>query len=223
MEPSSPTHRVILADNQAIFRAGAARVIAREPDMEIAGECSDPALLPSVIDATPGAILLLAQTLGSSLVPVSQATRSAGAHLILLIENGAKPDPATLHCLDFVLTRSTGSDELIDAIRRVAAGERRTEVAVPPLESADPVGLRVRGELTPRELQIVGLVVQGRKNREVAAALNTQEQVVKNYLRSIYDKTGVSDRLELALFVLHHRLLAEAAERSIAGLHLRPT
>uniref|UniRef100_E6QLN7 HTH luxR-type domain-containing protein n=1 Tax=mine drainage metagenome TaxID=410659 RepID=E6QLN7_9ZZZZ len=60
-------------------------------------------------------------------------------------------------------------------------------------------------------MRIVALIVQGCKNREIAFRLKTTEQVVKNYLRSIYDKTGVSDRLELALFTLHHRVLAEAA------------
>jgi len=53
--------------------------------------------------------------------------------------------------------------------------------------------------------------VQGCKNREIGMRLGTTEQVIKNYLRSIYDKTGVSDRLELALFTIHHRMLAEAA------------
>ena len=53
--------------------------------------------------------------------------------------------------------------------------------------------------------------MQGCKNKEIASQLGTKEQVIKNYLRSIFDKTGVSDRLELALFTLHHRVLAEAA------------
>jgi DNA-binding CsgD family transcriptional regulator len=60
-------------------------------------------------------------------------------------------------------------------------------------------------------MRIVALIVQGCKNREIATRLKTTEQVIKNYLRSIYDKTGVSDRLELALFTLHHRVLAQAA------------
>jgi len=53
-------------------------------------------------------------------------------------------------------------------------------------------------------------VVRGFKNRDIAVQLYTSEQVVKNALRHIFDKTGVSDRLELALFVLHHRVLAQA-------------
>jgi DNA-binding NarL/FixJ family response regulator len=66
--------------------------------------------------------------------------------------------------------------------------------------------------LTPKELQIVALVAEGCKNKDIATQLGTKEQVVKNYLCSIYDKTGVSDRLELALFTIHHRALAEAVE-----------
>jgi DNA-binding NarL/FixJ family response regulator len=60
-------------------------------------------------------------------------------------------------------------------------------------------------------MRIVALIVQGCKNREIASRLKTTEQVIKNYLRSVYDKTGVSDRLELALFTIHHRVLAQAA------------
>jgi DNA-binding NarL/FixJ family response regulator len=69
----------------------------------------------------------------------------------------------------------------------------------------------VRDRLTPKEMRIVALIVQGCKNREIAQRLKTTEQVIKNYLRSIYDKTGVGDRLELALFTIHHRVLARAA------------
>lgn len=78
-------------------------------------------------------------------------------------------------------------------------------------EEADAVGARVRDRLTPKEIKIVALIVQGFKNKEIASTLGTTEQVIKNYLRSIYDKTGVSDRLELALFTIHHRVLAQAA------------
>ena len=82
------------------------------------------------------------------------------------------------------------------------------------LQAPDTVGARVKDRLTPKELQIVALIVQGCKNKEIAMQLGTKEQVIKNYLRSIYDKTGVSDRLELALFTIHHRALAEAAAKA---------
>ena len=73
------------------------------------------------------------------------------------------------------------------------------------------VGTRVRDRLRPKEMRIVALIIQGLKNREIALRLKTTEQVIKNYLRSIYDKTGVDDRLELALFTIHHRVLLHAA------------
>ena len=78
---------------------------------------------------------------------------------------------------------------------------------------------RLRAVKTPKELQIVALVTEGAKNRDIAHQLGTKEQVVKNYLRSIYDKTGVSDRLELTVYTVHHRALAEATERARAGMN----
>ena len=86
------------------------------------------------------------------------------------------------------------------------------------MPSPDHAGTQVVQRLTPKELQIVALVSEGAKNREIGLRLGTKEQVVKNYLRSIYDKVGVSDRLELALYTVHHRTLAEAVERVRATL-----
>ena len=79
----------------------------------------------------------------------------------------------------------------------------------------------MRDRLTPKELQIVALIVQGCKNKDIALQLGTKEQVIKNYLRSIYDKTGVSDRLELALFTIHHHVLAEAAAKAGTLLQMK--
>ena len=64
-----------------------------------------------------------------------------------------------------------------------------------------------RTKLNPKELMIIAGVTQGLRNKEIAADVGTTEQVVKNYLRKIYDKLGVSDRLELALYCMHHKLL----------------
>jgi DNA-binding NarL/FixJ family response regulator len=80
------------------------------------------------------------------------------------------------------------------------------------MPSPDRVGTNVLERLTPKELQIVALIAEGSKNKEIALQLGTKEQVVKNYLRNIYAKANVSDRLELALFTVHHRALAEVVE-----------
>ena len=61
--------------------------------------------------------------------------------------------------------------------------------------------------LTPKEVRVATLVWEGLTNREIASALGTTEQVVKNYLRKVYDKLGVADRLELALYCLSHHVV----------------
>ena len=141
--------------------------------------------------------------------------RAAGSRSILIAENGADIAPEVAEMVDGVVFRSIPGAELLQCIRRVAAGHRSVQHASMALAQAqDTVGARVRDRLTPKEMQIVALIVQGCKNKVIATQLGTKEQVIKNYLRSIYDKTGVSDRLELALFTIHHRLLAEAAARA---------
>jgi DNA-binding CsgD family transcriptional regulator len=66
---------------------------------------------------------------------------------------------------------------------------------------------RPKVQLTPKETLIVSCVTQGMKNKEIALRVGTTEQVVKNYLRKVYDKLGVADRLELALYCLNSRIL----------------
>lgn len=69
--------------------------------------------------------------------------------------------------------------------------------------------------LTPKEARVASLVWEGLTNREIAILIGTTEQVVKNYLRKVYDKLGVSDRLELALYCIHHRLLQGSGKGQI--------
>src|SRR6202007_1785336 len=116
--------------------------------------------------------------------------------------------------------RAISGPALIDCVRRVVRGERGIQVAASSMGAIeeDLVGARVRDRLTPKEMKIVALIVQGCKNKEIAIRLTTTEQVIKNYLRSIYDKTGVSDRLELALFTIHHRVLDQAAAETFSKL-----
>ena len=71
-------------------------------------------------------------------------------------------------------------------------------------------GTRPKVQLTPKETLIVSCVTQGMKNKEIALRVGTTEQVVKNYLRKVYDKLGVADRLELALYCLNHHVVDNA-------------
>jgi DNA-binding NarL/FixJ family response regulator len=109
--------------------------------------------------------------------------------------------------------RNVTGTALVECVRRVARGDTWVppQLALAAVPEDDMVGTRVLHRLTPKEIHIVALIVQGCKNRVIAIRLKTTEQVIKNYLRNIYDKTGVSDRLELAVFTFHHRMLAQAA------------
>ncbi len=208
-------NRLILADNQAIFRAGAARVLSLEDDMRIAAQCEDMAKLFAAIDTLRGSVILVSSSLRPDLKDLLARTRSARSRIILVTENAEQVAEDMAGLFDGILSRNVPGTALVDCVRRVAQGQRYVQRSnVTTMQAADSVGTRVRDRLTPKEMQIVALIVQGCKNKDIATQLGTKEQVIKNYLRSIYDKSGVSDRLELALFTIHHRALAEAAAKA---------
>jgi DNA-binding NarL/FixJ family response regulator len=208
-------NRLILADNQAIFRAGAARVLALEDDMRIVAQCESAERLFAAIETFRGGILLAASSLRPDYPVLFTRTRDSGSRVILVAENAEQVGDEIVALLDGIVNRNVAGADLLDCVRRVARGQRFVQLAnVTTMQAADSVGARVRDRLTPKEMQIVALIVQGCKNKEIATQLGTKEQVIKNYLRGIYDKTGVSDRLELALFTIHHRVLAEAAAKA---------
>lgn len=211
-ETKTQMNRLILADNQAIFRAGAARVLALEDDMRIVAQCEDMAKLLSAVDSFRNTTVLVSTSLSPDYAALAAHTQPLGTHVVLVTENSEQVAEDIAQLFDGVISRNIPGPDLVDCVRRVARGQRYTQRSnVTTMQTADSVGARVRDRLTPKEMQIVSLIVQGCKNKEIATQLGTKEQVIKNYLRAIYDKIGVSDRLELALFTIHHRVLAEAA------------
>jgi DNA-binding NarL/FixJ family response regulator len=206
-------NKIILADNQAIFRAGTAKILAMEDDFRIIAQCGDTDRLFQTLETFRGATVIFASALKLNLQSFTERVHVQGSRAIVIVENSEPTQPYINAGVDGAVHRCVTGPALIDCARRVARGERGIQgvsTGAGPVEE-DLVGARVRDRLTPKEMKIVALIVQGCKNKEIAMRLTTTEQVIKNYLRSIYDKTGVSDRLELALFTIHHRILAEAA------------
>jgi DNA-binding NarL/FixJ family response regulator len=111
---------------------------------------------------------------------------------------------------------------LVKSIRRVYSGEiwldNRITADVMKAFAKDSNGgsRRDKPQLSDRERQIVLLVAQGNRNKEIGAHLFISEQTVKNHLHSIFDKLGVSDRLELALYAIHHNLIEHGPKLPIA-------
>jgi len=121
-----------------------------------------------------------------------------------------------------VVSREVEPEMLVDCLRKVAQGEPWLEARAIAwvldayrTQGLRPAGSRPKVQLTPKESLIVSCVTQGMKNKEIALRVGTTEQVVKNYLRKVYDKLGVADRLELALYCLNHRVVdGEAKAKS---------
>ena len=211
--------KVILADNQAIFRAGAAKVLAVEDDLRIVAQAQNAEQVAMSIDRFRASVLIISETLAENLSKIVADARKQKTHVVIVSDRPDNTAELVRTGAAGIVFRSITGAALVECIRKVSKGENFVQdtAVAKEVEESDQVGARVRDRLTPKELKIVALVVQGYKNKEIASRLGTTEQVIKNYLRNVYDKIGVGDRLELALFTIHHRILAEAAAATTAG------
>ena len=205
--------KIILADNQAIFRAGAAKVLAVEDDLRVVAQADTTEKLESALSSFRAGVLIFAEGLGIDLARLSEVAKKHKTKLIAVAEMQDNVGTLVNQGVNGVIFRNVSGPALVECVRQVAKGENWVQDAQPTAEAteSDAVGARVRDRLTAKELKIVALIVQGYKNKEIAIKLGTTEQVIKNYLRNVYDKIGVSDRLELALFTIHHKILMDAA------------
>ena len=110
-----------------------------------------------------------------------------------------------------IIPGSISPDMLVKCVRKIAAGEtwidnRSINWVIEAYRSHATSLTGPHGRLKPKELAIITFITQGKRDKEIAYELGTTEQVIKNYLRRLYEKLGVSDRLDLALYCLHDQL-----------------
>jgi DNA-binding NarL/FixJ family response regulator len=212
--------KIILADNQAIFRAGAAKVLAVEDDLRVVAQADSPEKLKTALTSFRAGVLIFAEGLQPNLSEVVESAKKQKTRIIVVAEGPDSVSRLLQLGVHGIIMRNVSGPSLVECVRKVANGENwiQNGQAEEPVSETDAVGARVRDRLTSKELKIVALIVQGYKNKEIATTLGTTEQVIKNYLRNVYDKIGVSDRLELALFTIHHRILLEAASATSASI-----
>jgi DNA-binding NarL/FixJ family response regulator len=203
---------IIIADHQAIFRAGIAKVLAVEDDIRIVGQPQTHEQMLNALEHLRTHILLISTNFLPYFNQIRSLTAVNDTRILVLAEQNDEAAAFVAMGVHGVVYRSVSGPVIVDAVRRVARRENYVHVPYAATNELtdDMVGIRVRDRLSEKELRIVAAVVRGYKNREIATQMSTSEQVVKNSLRMIFDKIGVSDRLELALFVLHHRMLAHA-------------
>ncbi len=210
--------RLIVADTQSIFRLGVRRICAVEDDLRVAAQAESLDQLLAAVDKFPADVLLFDSRVSSS---PHEAVAEVLGHapnlkVVVLVGNITEEDTVEYlrHGVRGILTRNVPPDLLVKCIRRVAAGETWLDhrsvnwvIEAYRAQSSLLTQPRARNRLSEKELLIVSCITRGMKNKEIAEEVGTTEQVVKNYLRKVYDKLGVSDRLELALYCVHHRLL----------------
>jgi DNA-binding NarL/FixJ family response regulator len=215
---SGPLIRVILADTQVIFRAGLRKIFALEDDIRVVGQAETLAQTQSALTKFSADVLIFESTLAANPVEAVTELLRQAPELKIVVVTPASDEQLTLDLFrrgaHGILSREVEPEVLVDCLRKVAGGEPWLEnQAVHWVMEAfrghnlRPSGARPKVQLTPKETLIVSCVTQGMKNKEIAVRVGTTEQVVKNYLRKVYDKLGVADRLELALYCLSHHLV----------------
>ncbi len=210
--------RVILADTQAIFRAGLRKIFALEDDIRVVGQAETLPQTQSAVTKFSADILIFESALAPNPVEAVTELLRQAPQLKIVVVTPASDEQLTLELFrrgaHGILSREVEPEILVDCLRKVAAGEPWLETqAIHWVMEAyrghnlRPSGARPKVQLTPKETLIVSCVTQGMKNKEIAVRVGTTEQVVKNYLRKVYDKLGVADRLELALYCLSHHVV----------------
>lgn len=218
---------VMLADSQAIYRVGMGKIFATEGDLQIAAQAGSLEELRALADTKADVLLLegglLAGTTDAlpeivALMPeikiIVQTSQNDEANTVEMYRRGVRG----------IIPRSITPELLVRCIRKIAAGEtwidNKSVNWVIEAYRAQAVALtdpRLQPRLSPKELTIISLITQGKRNKEIAFQLGTSEQVIKNALRKIYEKLGVADRLELALYCLHHQLDKKMPKQPIAN------
>jgi DNA-binding NarL/FixJ family response regulator len=220
--------RIVLADDHPIVRDGLKKMLRLETDIEVVGEASDGREALEQVQMHEPDVLLLDLRMPnldglSALQTLQHINRKTRVIILTASEDKNEFVQAMkLGCSGIVL-KQTAPELIVKSIRKVNDGEiwldSHTTAAVMRQfathtgdshhsSSSSPTGSkgRERSPLSAREREIVSLVAQGYKNKEMAEKMFISEQTVKNHLHNIFDKLGVSDRLELALYAIHKGL-----------------
>jgi two-component system, NarL family, nitrate/nitrite response regulator NarL len=220
--------RIILADSQAIYRVGIRKVFALEDDLRVVAQADSIENLRSAVERYPTDVVLLEGSLLAGTTNVIPELLRAAPDVKLIVQAVSTDENQTVELyrrgVRGIISRSISPDLLVRCVRRIAAGETWIDnqsvtwvIEAYRAQAAALVSPRTQPRLSPKEMAIITCITQGKRNKEIAFQLGTTEQVIKNYLRKIYDKLGVSDRLELALYCLHNKIIqTDADEESVA-------
>ncbi len=215
--------RIILADSQAIYRVGMRKVFAVEDDLRVVAQADSLPTLHGAIQRYPSDVLLLEGALITATSNAIPEIMHLAPNIKIIVQASATDETNTVELyrrgVRGIIPRSISPDLLIKCVRKIASGETWIDnqsvnwvIEAYRSQATQLTNPKSQPRLSPKELAIISCITQGKRNKEIAYQLGTSEQAIKNYLRKIYDKLGVSDRLELALYCLHHQLHKKGGE-----------
>jgi two-component system, NarL family, nitrate/nitrite response regulator NarL len=221
MSKTKQAIRILVADDHAIFRDGLRKLLEAADDVQIVGEASNGVECAKMLGKLKPDILLLDLRMPEKDgLGVLEEVNFDTLPTRVIVLTAAEDDRDVVRAMRLgargVVLKQSASDLLVKSIRKVYDGEiwldnRMTAEVIDAFKKSAEAGQRrEKPLLSDREKEIVQLVAQGFRNREIGEKLFISEQTVKNHLHNIFDKLGVSDRLELALYAIHHRLIEQA-------------
>ena len=214
----SATIRVLIVDDHAVVRAGLRMLIDQDPDMKVTSVAGNRSEALAAAASDPPNIIILDIVLGDedglSLLP---ELRAAAPHARVLVLTGLRSSESQRQAMRAgamgIVLKEHAVEVLIKAIKKVHHGEvwldRLTMGSVlqemTEEKQPDPDQEKI-ASLTEREREVVTLVGEGLKNKQIAAKLFISETTVTHHLSSVFSKLAVSDRLELIIYAFRHGL-----------------
>ena len=217
--PSSgvgPMYEVILADNQELYRAGIVELLSSHDEFRIVAQPSDWSLLLAALIDNWKSLIIASTSLVHELQELMEGARVARSRVLLIIEDSDSPLRYRSIGVAGIVQRSTSGSALLESLRRIQRGNPGLAGGRSPNE--DGVGALAAASLTVIELRLVALLMKGFKNKRIAECLGMSDHAIRSRFQKIFDKTGLSTRLELALFVAQHRAFESAATDTYASL-----
>jgi DNA-binding NarL/FixJ family response regulator len=210
-----------LADQPSVYRDGLRALLSSQPDIEVMAGTSDRNSVLALAAMYRPDIILFEADGKNSVLPMLRDLRQLNlpSRIILLtaIEDAEQLSYAVREGVAGIVPKKSQADVFFECIRKVNAGELWLERSITnhivqqlthrPIPVPRNTGLTAKAvSLSRRELMIAGMISRGFRNREIADDLFISEQTVKNHVHSIFQKIGVRDRLEVALYAIYHRL-----------------
>jgi two-component system, NarL family, nitrate/nitrite response regulator NarL len=211
--------RILLIDDHRVIRKGLRALLEGYADFEVVGEAGSRAeALPLIESARPNLVLLDLDLGSTTSLDFLGELLSTGRDLRVLVLTGVRDKALQRQAIQLgamgIVLKDHAAEVLVEAIQKVAIGEmwldRSTIVSLlgnPGLASADPEGIKIR-LLTEREREIIALLAEGLRNKQIGERLFISEITVRHHLTSIFNKLAVSDRIELLIYAYRNGIVA---------------